>query len=312
MDVTVAEVKSHIKTRQLNKFYIFTGDEWAIQKIYIEQMSKVSGKPIKRIDSIADVYSMLRNRSFLKQDYIYVGRDDKEFMQSEKLQEQIEQILNNNMFVLLCTTLDKRTKFYKTYKSSLVEFETLKSEILMQYIQKEIPLNTKNCEKLIDICGHDYGRCLLEIDKINQYSDGVNLGDYNMCFQELLRDGTIYTPPKDAIFDFVDAILDYDLKCFDLYRQCLEVGEATMVMLKVLYDNAKAVLQVQSCESSDVSKATGLNGWQIKNASKHKGVYRNGELLHMMELCFECQKKIVTGQMAEEFVMPYIMCEVMM
>ena len=311
MDVTAVEVKANIKAKQIKPFYIFAGEEWAVQKIFIDQMSKACGKPIKRIDSITDVYATLRNRSFLNTSYVYVARDDKEFMQNEKLQSNIEQILNDNVFILLCTTLDKRTKFYKTYKDSIVEFEQLKSEILMKYIQKEIPLNTKNCEKLMDICEHDYGRCLLEIDKMRNFLNGQDeYVDYDSIFNYLLKDGTIYKPPKDAIFDFVDAILDDDTSCFDLHRQCLEVGEATMVMLKVLYDNAKAVLQVQSCESSDISKATGLNGWQIKNAQKHKAVYTNRELINIMNLCFECQRGIVTGQMAEEFAMPYILCEV--
>ena len=138
-----------------------------------------------------------------------------------------------------------------------------------------------------------------------------DMNKYDEAFEILLKDGTIHTPSKDAIFDFVDAILDDSLKCFDLYRQCLEVGEAVMVMLKVLYDNAKAVLQVQSCKSNDVGKSTGLNGWQIKNAMKHTGVYSNRELINIMELCFKFQKGIVTGQYAEEFAMPYIMTEVL-
>ena len=167
--MTVAEVKAQIQSGNLSKFYIFAGQEWAVQRIYIDMIAKVSGKSLKYIDSITDVYSTLRNRSFIKQSYVYIARDDKEFMQNEKLQEQIEQVLNDNMFILLCTTLDKRTKFYKAYKNSIVEFESLKSDILKKYIKKEIDLSDANCEKLMEVCGFDYGKILLEINKIKNY-----------------------------------------------------------------------------------------------------------------------------------------------
>ena len=311
--MNVTEVQSQIKTKNLDNFYIFTGEEWEVQKIYINQISKVSNKQVKRIDSITDVFSTLRNKSFISQSYVYVARDDKEFMQNEKLYNLN---LGDNIFILLITNVDKRTKFYKAFKDKICEFGHLKPEILKKYIQKEICLSDKNCEKLMEVCDFDYGRCLLEIDKIWQYVDGCvrEYGkpcdvDINIVFESLLDDGTIYTPSKDAIFDLVDSILD-GKPSFNLYQQCLDVGEATMVIIKVLYDNAKATLQVQSCESKDIGKSTGLNGWQIKNAMKHKGVYSNRELINIMNLCFECQKGIVTGMIEEEFAIPYIMVNV--
>lgn len=138
------------------------------------------------------------------------------------------------------------------------------------------------------------------------------VNEYDKAFEKLLKDGTIYTPPRDAIFDFVDAILDCDVNLsFNLYHQCLAVGEATMVMITVLYNNAKAVLQVQSCKNSDVSKATGLTGWQIMNAKKHLNKRRIGELLDIIDLCQQSQQTIVTGTMEEEFVMENLLVRIL-
>lgn len=138
------------------------------------------------------------------------------------------------------------------------------------------------------------------------------MNKYDKAFEILLKDRTIYTPPKDAIFDFVDAVLDH--KCelaFNLYEQCKAVGEATLVMISVLYNNAKAVLQVQSCNSKDVSKSTGLTGWQIMNAKKHVGKYRNGELIHIMKNCVKCERGIKTGKIEEQFAMDYILVQIL-
>lgn len=312
----VSALKGQIKSHNIDKFLIFTGPEWKVQQLYIQQISKVLNMQIKHIESVTDIYSKKGNTAFIKSNYVYVVRDDKEILQNEKVQTQLLDIIGDNTLILLLTTVDKRTKFYKTYKDTIVEFEALKPEILAKYIQKEIELSKDNIEKLMEVCEYDYGRCLLEIDKIKQYAESYNAGNSNetdpsQVFDWLLKDGTIYTPPKDAIFDFVDAILDRKLSCFDLYEQCKAVGEATMVMVSVLYNNAKAVLQVQTCESKDVSKTTGLSGWQIMNAKKHLNKYTEDELKYIIKLCYRCQKGIVSGTLEEQYAMDYILASIL-
>lgn len=303
-------LKAHIKTKAIPKILFFTGDEWEVQKIFIQQIAKVTGLECKRVESITDVMGRFKSKSFVQKDYIYIARDDKTYMEDEKAQALLPTIIGNNMYILLLTAVDKRTKFYKSNKNAIIEFEALPERMLIKYIQKEIDLSEVNCKKLIEVCESDYGRILLEIDKIRHFEVRPNLYP-NSIFELLLKDGTIYTPPKDAIFDFVDAILDRQIKCFDLYEQCKAVGEATLVMISVLYNNAKAVLQVQSCESKDISKSTGLTGWQIMNAKKHVGQYRNGELLNIMRLCTQCEQGIKTGKIEEQFAMEYILVNVL-
>lgn len=313
----VATLKAKIKSKQLPDYLIFSGDEWKVQQIYIEQIQKVTGKELKRIDSISTVYNQLRNRSFLKNGIIYIVRDDKDLMQNEKLQQQIQEgILEDNILIHLVTAVDKRTKFYKTYKDSIIEFEPLADSVLKKYIKKELPLSDRNCQMLIDICEHDYGRCLLEIDKVKRYAqahpeeyDDVGFDTY---FKRLVEDGTIYEPPYDAIFDLVDAILDRKVNTvFNLLQQSYDVGEATMVMLSVLYNNAKAVLQVQSYRGDNLSKATGLTGWQIKNAKAHVNRYTDDDLVYMLGLIQKIESGIKTGKMEDEFAMQYLLTHIL-
>lgn len=170
MDIQV--LKKQIQTNSVPSFIIFAGDEWKVQEVWIKQINKVTGKSIKSVDSIADVWGSIKNTSMIKSSFIYVTRDDKEFMQNEKLQNAVRTgALKDNIFILKLTSIDKRTKFYKQFQDDLVMFEPLSDIILKKYILKEIELNDKNCEKLIDICEHDYGRILLEIDKIRRYVD---------------------------------------------------------------------------------------------------------------------------------------------
>lgn len=172
MDVTT--LKAKIKSKQIPKYLIFAGPEWKVQEIYINQIAKVTGKEIKRVDDISDIYSNLRNRSFVQKSIIYIVRDDKELMNSEKLQQQISSdLLGDNILIHLLTNVDKRTKFYKAYKDVICDFERLSDSMLKKYILKEIKLSESNIQRLIDICEHDFGRILLEIDKIKRYVDAT-------------------------------------------------------------------------------------------------------------------------------------------
>lgn len=135
---------------------------------------------------------------------------------------------------------------------------------------------------------------------------------YDEAFEILLKDGTIYEPPYDAIFDLVDAILDRKVnKAFDLLQQSYAVGEATMVMLSVLYNNAKALLQVQSYQGDNITKATGLTGWQIKQAKTHAGKYSESELIYIVQLIQKVESGIKTGRMEDEFAMQYLLTRIM-
>ena len=308
----VATLKSHIKLKTLPTFLIFSGPEWKVQEIYIKQISKVTGKEIKRVDGISNIYQQLKNRSFVSKPVIYIVRDDKELMQNEKIQQNLSTLLADNMLIHTLTSVDKRTKYYKTYKDTIVEFEQLSDAILKKYIKKEISLSDKNCQVLIDICEHDYGRILLEIDKIKQMCRVQYDCTDDEVVEHLIKDGTIYEPPYDAIFDLVDAILDRKVNlAFDLLQQAYDVGEATMVMLSVLYNNAKAVLQVQSYEGDSISKGTGLTGWQIMNAKKHLNRYSEKELIYIVQLVQKVESGIKTGKMEDEFAMQYILAKVM-
>ena len=135
---------------------------------------------------------------------------------------------------------------------------------------------------------------------------------YDKAFEILLKDGTIYQPPYDAIFDLVDAILDRNVnKAFDLLQQAYDVGEATLVMLTVLYNNAKAVLQVQTYQGDSITKATGLTGWQIKNAKPHVGKYLDDDLIYILQLCQKLESGIKTGKIEDEFAMQYLLTHIM-
>ncbi len=307
-------LKAQIKSGSFDHFYIWKVDEPAIARVYRDMIAKKSGANVSYVDTIADVFGRARSRSLLSTKTLYVIIDDKDFLRNERAWKALGDgsELKDDIVIFYYTSADQRLKFWKNFKDRAIEFGKLDDRLLVKHIQKDVPLSEKSCHTLIDVCEGDYSRILLEIDKIQNYSDSINLGDYDMCLLQLLDEGAIYKQPKDAIFDFVSAVLDRKPKlAYDLLEQSYAVGEANMVLLSVLYNNFRAVLQVQTCASSDVAKSTGLNGWQIKNARPFIDRYTDDELIHALEILRETEVGIKRGEISDEVSVNYCLVNIL-
>lgn len=306
----LSTLKTHIKAKSLEPLYIFTGPEVGVMDIYIEQMAKVKDAVVTRLDGIEDLAKKMHKGSIVKNACIYILRDSKEFIQDNELALKIKQknALTGAPLILIYTSIDKRSKFYKTFQDTIVDFQPLKPEILIKYAQKEIYLTEESYNKLMEICEYDYSRILLEVDKIKRYAEAVDCKQ-ELAFRTLLAEGAIFQPPKDAVFDFVDAVL----KCkkelaFALLKSSYEFGEATMVLLSNLYNSTKQLLQVQSFKGDGkIVDATGLTPFQVKLASGRKGKNSIGDLIYLMRLVRDTEKGIKTGAIEEQMAMPYIL-----
>lgn len=305
----VIDLKNLIKSNQIPNFMIFAGEEYMVQKIYIQQIAKVRNLKVQYMDAVADIAKSLGTKSLLSENHLYVVRDDKDFMQSDKAENVLSK-LKSDILILTLTTLDKRLKFIKSHNSSIVDFKPLKSENLKVYIKREIDLSDRNIDILMEICEYNYGHCLLEVDKIQRYYNSTQWASLDDCFKKLVMKGVIYTPPRDAVFDFVKAVLQNKPKlAYELLQDCKEIGEATLIIISNLYNSAKWVYQVQNCKSKDIEKSTGLTYWQIKNAKECVGRFNNEDLEYLMRLCENIEVRIKQGKIEEQIAVDYILAK---
>ena len=139
-----------------------------------------------------------------------------------------------------------------------------------------------------------------------------NMSKYDKAFEQLVADGAIYQPPKDAIFDFVKAVLqNHTGLAYKLLQDCKDIGESSLAILSVLFNNTKQLLQVQTCESKDIEKTTGLTYWQIKNAKECLNVYSNNNLIYIMKLIQSTERKIKSGLMEEQIAVDYVVSNIL-
>ena len=313
--MTVGEVKQHIKNKSPLQYYVFTGNELEVMNRFIAKIAEVADASICRADTISSVFSKMQNKSFLSRKTCYVIRDDKEYLSAEDIWPKLEnnELQNNNIVIMLYSDLDKRSKFYKHINDSLVVFDALTDENLKREIQKRIALSDRNCMELIDICEHNLGAILNEVDKIQRYVNYLGPAPtYDAVFDTLLKEGAIHQPARDVIWDFVEAVLTRKVKrSFGLLQEALEYGNPVLTLLSVLYKDTRQLLQVQGCQSQDISKTTGLSGWDIKRAMSRVGKYTIRELVSAMKVFREVEVGIKSGTIEESVALEYALTEVL-
>ena len=301
----VNDLKRQIHDKQVGSFYVFTGEEVEAQRIYLNKIAEITGKPIIRIEQVSESFN--KRNSLLRTYNLFVCRDDMNFWKTATSVDEIKELLGNNMLVIQMTDIDKRSKASKEYEDLTVTFNYMDADVLYKYVQKVCRLSDDNSYDLIERCEQDYSRILLETDKVIQYARASGI-DVNEAYTALIGDGAISKPPKDAIFEFTDALMRAKIQeAFRLLEQCKALGEPPLRIISVLYANFRRVLQVQACTTNDVCKTTGLSAWEVKLAQQTLGYWKISDLVFFLRTLQSIEQKIKNGEVEEDTALDLLM-----
>lgn len=308
--MTIIDLKDQIVKNNLSNFYIFTGNEIGIINIYLKQMSNKLSIPITRADSVLSILGLCQGGSlFGDSTGFYVIRDDKDFMKQEQLFDTIKTSIRKNVIVLLYDKIDSRLKFGKHFKDDIVPFEKLAPNVLKSYIKKAIDLSDKNIETLIGVCNGSYDMCMLEIDKIKQYSKDAN---YNVSFEELVNCGVIYQPEETDVFKFTDAVCNKNKKlAFELEQVLMDNNNSSINILGTLYNSLKSIMLIQVCESKNISEVTGLDNRLIYFNKRYVGKYSSSELVSAIKLISKVIDGVKSGWIDDMYATKYILVNIL-
>ena len=318
------ELQKQIVSKELDKVYVFTGEEIGIMDIYLDKIYSVVGCDVVRMDSVQESYAKMTQRRISGAPRCFVVRDDKEFLKQDKIWNTVFSLANksSDFIILIYSSMDKRSKFYKQNTDMLTEFEKLTPDMLAKYINKELPgIQDRDSVRLAEMCECNYSRILLECDKIRQYvaaqkrkvpfSVDINCGE---ALKTLVEQGVIFQPIGDITFKFTDAILTRNYKDASRYlREARQKQEPEIMVLSILYNGFKQILMVQGLgrDQSEPVKRTGLTPWQVKMAKEKQGHYSISELIEALKIVRFVEKGIKTGQIDADVSLEYVIVNIM-
>lgn len=305
------ELKNDIMKGTMSHFYVFTGTELGIQKIYINQMQKVLGLPIVRADAVSDIRGNWGSRSLIgSSDALYIVRDDEEFMKNEKLYADVLGEIGSSYLIVLYEKIDARLKFGKTFKDLIIRFDRLDHNVLKSYIRKEVKLRDEQIEELIQACDGSYDIAMLECDKIKHYAQARDLLDEEALDILFLSD-SIYISQDSNVFEFTDAVMRGDVKAFRLADILQESGVSSINILGTLYGIIKTVLLIQACTDKDVCAVTGLDNHQVYYNKKYVDVYTVSHLVDSLKLVAKVCDDVKGGMVSDDHAVKYCIAQIL-
>lgn len=322
------ELQQQIISKTLDKLYIFYGEEVGIMDVYLSKIYSVVSADVVRVETVQEAYNKMSQRRLSGGPRCFVVRDDKDFFKNDKVWNKVFTQVNNSsdFLILIYSSMDKRSKFYKQNTDKLTEFEKLSPDMLAKYIQKELSgVDAQTAAHLAEVCECNYNRIMLECDKVKNYVHGRQSGllqdglyddglSYTNAIYKLLRDGIIYQPIGDITFKFTDAILTRNFADTAEYlRQARLKAEPEIMVLSILYNGFKQILMVQGLgkDQSEPVKRTGLTAWQVKMAKEKQGHYTISELKNALQVVRFAEKAIKTGQLDAEASLEYVIANIM-
>lgn len=313
--MNLPQLKEQLKAQHVEPLYIFFGPDTAIMDVYINKIAQTMQTSATRVDTMSQIYSKLQNRSIMKTRSCFVIRDDKEYMQQERVWDGMiaGTAQGDNVIILVFTAMDKRSKFFKKHTDIMTEFERMSAEVLAKHIKKQIGLNEKCGQQLAEMCACDYGRAMLECDKLQHLSSAKKI-TVDQAFAVALQDKLIYVPPQDAIFEMVDSVCTRkEAYSFSLWQELQERKESPLAIISLLYTNFRSMLLVQSSGDSGpgICDRTGLTAWQVKLAKEKMGHYNVAELLNCMCIIRSIEKGIKTGAVDQDKAIDILLVQVL-
>ena len=309
--MTLRDLMGYVINENPPRFLIFFGEEQKVADIYIDKISEL-GFEKKSLESVAQVISKCSTKSLVHKPTLYLVNEDSEFSKSEGSWDKVKSIVetSGNILIIRYTKLAKNTKFYKRNSDSAVEFNRLDESILSKYITNDLSdFSVDNCNTLCRMCSNDYGRILLEIDKVKHYMKAKSSQDSNKAFEILLYNNAIYSDIGDITFQLTEAVIAGDLdNSFILLEKAKLSGEPVLRICSILYNNFRNMLALECLGSnkSNASARTGLDSKLTYVMLKKLGAYSIRECIRNVNICQRVESGIKTGLIEQDVAMDYL------
>lgn len=293
-------------------YLVLYGQEQTVLDMYIKQIVSMTQSQAVYVDTVASVIKQCGKKSLNKSVKCYIVSDDLSYLKAETVWDKIKKDFkkSKDYLILRYHTLDKRDKFSHNNKENLTEFAHLSAEVLQQYIYRDLPdLSEKNALSLIDYCNYDYGRILMELDKVRQYMSVRTELTVDSCFNQLDKQGLFHKEIGDITFELTNAVLGgYTDQAIVKLDEAKRKNEPAMMIASILYNGFRNLLAYQGLgkNKQGAMERTGLTKGELYGCTKNIGGYSLSEVKRNMLFCQQVESGIKTGLIDEDIALDYL------
>lgn len=303
-----------ISNNKIPHFLILFGDEQAILDEYIKHI--VQDKQVIHCDTVSNVLSQCNRKSLVNTPRVYIVSNDDSFKSAEDVWENVMSTFNNSKHYLILryTGINKTLKFYTRNKQNCVEFSRLGNDVLLTYISRYLPdLGVKYAQELIDYCNHDYGRILMDVDKIKQWkecnTDDEGTPKTDSVFKLLDKQGLFHKEIGDITFELTDAVLGgYSDTAIQKLDEAKRKDENPILIASILYNGFRNLMAYMGLGANrkDAMTRTGMTKGELWGCNKNIGGYSFAELKRNTLFCQSVEVALKQGTLDADIGLDYL------
>lgn len=173
------DLKSEILNGNIQRFYVFYGEDYGIRKHYIDKLATFFNRR-EFLDSCEDVSSKTITVSLFKTTTLYVIYGDLSFARQNK--NQIQTFINrlkDDTVVLVLEDEQPSTTLFKEFSQYITYFPVVQKNIAVEFVDSELRLSQESKEELAFNCNNNYNNILMESDKVRSYSEARDISEQN-------------------------------------------------------------------------------------------------------------------------------------
>ena len=302
----IVKLKSQIKSGELDNLYVFVGEEIGLMNLYIEKMNKNA----HRVESVSGVWKRLTSRGLGGYKPVYVVRDDKEFLQAERIWNSADKMIRYGTLILLYTNLDKRSRFYKAFEDHIVVFDKMTRPQLVKFILSRFPfeISQEQAEYLCEACNNDYTQIQNEIDKLSRIQAYLKNQSFEKVVDEIVR-----APKYADTFSMANNVLQYKGKqAVEQMQFLLDNGESGIGIITALYNNFRNAVQVLSAQGTakEISEKYDIHIASVSNILNNFNYSLEGAI-RAIRILQDAESGIKSGKYAEDKAPMIALCKIL-
>ena len=303
----LVDFKKAVVEDTFGNFYIFTGEEFGIKKVYIDKIAEQRELTKVYVDTLDEIWKELASKSLFGNGNLYITRDISVVKDAKRMPLLFGGDYVKSGMLILVDDNPTQARQYEDYEECVVYFSRLSNDILSIYIKKALETGSRHWEALIEACNHSYTYLMFELEKIQ-----IIMQERGMTAEGVLREVMasrtwFFTDAGDVIFTLIDKVMRLELvEAFSLLKEAYEGGEHPLVIFTLIFNNL--VNQLKYVGTSNKSmEAMGLNYYQFKACQQYAGLgWTAKETLRVFNIARELEMGIKQGKYEPELAVEYL------
>ncbi|NLX71376.1 MAG: DNA polymerase III subunit delta [Clostridiales bacterium] len=323
MEKGYREIFDDIKKKQLDKLYLFHGEEEYVKEQALEQLTKT----LVSSDLAALNHQVLDGNNVNVEDIIYACETlpfmaDKRLVvvkdlpalqgvrasfDENKLKSYISRIPDTTCLVFYCSgQIDKRRALYIAIRKlgRTVEFQPLKQNEISRWVVNNLRRRGKQIspaalQHFIHVSGNSLEKIYNEINKLMDY-----VGDNDYITEEDIN--KVVTPAAEyTIFQLIEAIGTMNVEqALYFLDKLLSEGENIFSILVMICRHIRIIFQCKSLSENGIRadvipRQLGVHPYTVKKCLQQSRYFTKDKLIRAMEECLKTDYSIKSGRVQE-------------